>query len=181
MDVLVRGSCPRGRIGRSISLLSIPFLLFLLLLRHSPSYTRFFFFFFYVQQLSFPFQRFFFLLFFLSVTQLRMVAGHFWMAENETGKRGRLGCNSRDAVNAALRRKSRPFFDGNARVNVHPCSYYRFIDHFEGKFFQTLRLDLNSLDLYSFLSFFLLLLKDSIYTRNRVGLYSRWDPRFFFF
>lgn len=98
-----------------------------------------FFFFFYVQQLSFPFQRFFFLLFFLSVTQLRMVAGHFWMAENETGKRGRLGCNSRDAVNAALRRKSRPFFDGNARVNVHPCSYYRFIDHFEGKFFQTLR------------------------------------------
>lgn len=51
----------------------------------------------------------------LSVTQVRMVAGQFWMAENETGSNG---CNSRDAVNAALRRKSRPFFHGNARVNV---------------------------------------------------------------
>lgn len=35
------------------------------------------------------------------------------------------------------------------------------------------RLCVNSLDLYSFLSFFLLLLKDSIYIRNRVGSYSR--------
>lgn len=62
--------------------------------------------------LSFSFQCFFFSLF---VTQVRMVAGQFWMAENETGSNG---CNSRDAVNAALRRKSRPFFHGNARVNV---------------------------------------------------------------
>lgn len=116
----MRGSCPRERIGRSISLLSIPFLL--LLLRHSPSSTRFHVFFFFkplsFPLLSFSFQYFFFSLF---VTQVRMVAGQFWMAENETGSNG---CNSRDAVNAALRRKSRPFFHGNARVKSRRGTRY---------------------------------------------------------
>ena len=68
--------------------------------------------------LSFSFQCFFFSLF---VTQVRMVAGQFWMAENETGSNG---CNSRDAVNAALRRKSRPFFHGNARVKSRRGTRY---------------------------------------------------------
>lgn len=118
MDVLVRGSCPRERIGRSISLLSIPFLL--LLLRHSPSHV-FTFFLSRFPFLSSPFLSNVFSSLSLSVTQVRMVAGQFWMAENETGSNG---CNSRDAVNATLRRKSRPFFHGNARVKSRRGTRY---------------------------------------------------------
>lgn len=87
MDVLSStGVMPPRTDRRSISLLSVPFLL----LHHSPSTTRFFFFF-YVQPLSFPFLSnvfsfaFFLFLFFSAVTQLPPVAGQFWMAENETG------------------------------------------------------------------------------------------------
>lgn len=90
-------------------------------IRPLPRVFTFFFFLSRFPFLSSPFLSNVFSSLSLSVTQVRMVAGQFWMAENETGSNG---CNSRDAVNATLRRKSRPFFHGNARVKSRRGTRY---------------------------------------------------------
>lgn len=102
MDVLSStGVMPPRTDRRSISLLSVPFLL----LHHSPSTTRFFFFFFTFSR--FPFLSFpmFFPLLFFSFFSFQPLRNYHRSRDNfgwQKTKRGRLGCNSRDVVNAVL-------------------------------------------------------------------------------
>lgn len=84
-------------------------------IRPLPRVFTFFFF----KPLSFPLLSFSFQCFFFSLS-LSYASTYDRGIILDGRKRNGVdsGCNSRDAVNAALRRKSRPFFHGNARVNV---------------------------------------------------------------